>query len=83
MGLGPNYINFESDPDHCWDTGKYERSRFTHLLIIEPFLKNHICLGGGLHSLSAHVEHLLSKPYVKICFTYLLLLLLTLISHFD
>ena len=40
-------LNFESDLDHRLDTKNHQRSRFfPHLLII-------MCLGEGLHSLSA------------------------------
>ena len=57
IGFGPTYIpfNFDSDPDRLLDAKKYQRSGFSHLLIIRPFLKKYTCLSGGLYSLSALV----------------------------
>ena len=43
MNLGPTWmlLNFESDPSHHLDTKKYQRSRFSHLLIIGCFALEH------------------------------------------
>ena len=46
---------FESDLNQCLHTKKKntpQKSGFSHLLIIELFLKSHTGLGRGMHSLS-------------------------------
>ena len=54
MDLSQPYIplNFQTDLDHCLDTKIISKIRIFHLL-------NIMCLGGGLHSLSALVDTML------------------------
>ena len=41
MDLGPTWmpLRFENDPDTRLYTKKYQRAGFSHVFIIEPFLK--------------------------------------------
>ena len=77
MDPGPTWIqlNFDSDPDHHLDTKKYQRSRFSSLLIIELFYKNQTFPGGLMRSTSALVI-----VYIVIVFIYSVFLSLR--AHF-
>ena len=61
MGLGPTYmlLNFESNLDHRLDDKKYQRSRFSHLLIYTH-------LDEGMQSLTGLVLKIISKKKTKI-----------------